>query len=192
MPGKVFIIHRYGGSPDSDWYSWLRMMMEQRGFAVTVPAMPQMTDMYSKPWVDALKTYAKSFDADTYFVGHDFGCFAILKYIDSIITGLRVGGALFVAPYMISERLNYAGIKAKIGKMTAIFAKDDPLVALSDSAIFSQDLGANVVVMPLKTHFLAADGYAELHAGLNELLKITGATPMAGAPGGTVSGPGEI
>ncbi len=197
MPKKVFIIHRYGGSSSTDWYAWLKGMLESRGFEVYLPEMPKIDDIYSKPWIETMKEYVKSVDTDTYFVGHDFGCFVILKYIDSLIgeikigtsfkNDVKVGGALLIAPYMISEKINFDKVKKSFVNITAIFAKDDPLVPESDALMLEKSLGAKVIVMPLKTHFLGSDGYAEMHAGLNELLK------MANVPGAEAEGgPGEI
>ena len=183
MGKRVLIVHRYGGGAASDWYAWLRGMLEARGFEVMLPEMPSMDGIYSKPWVDTIKGVVKTVDADTYFVGHDFGCFAILKFIDSLFGEQRAGGAVFIAPYMISERLNFEKIRISAGRMVAVFAKDDPLVPVSDSVVFDKELGATVTIMPLKTHFLDKEGYTELHIALNELLKIAGLAEAENGPG---------
>lgn len=40
MKKRVFLIHGWEGYPEEGWRPWLKKELEQRGFTVIVPAMP--------------------------------------------------------------------------------------------------------------------------------------------------------
>ena len=33
---NIFIIHRWGGKPNSDWYAWLKNELEVKGYNVSI------------------------------------------------------------------------------------------------------------------------------------------------------------
>lgn len=41
MRRRVFIIHQWEGYPEYAWYPWLKKEMENRGFEVFIPSMPE-------------------------------------------------------------------------------------------------------------------------------------------------------
>ena len=92
---RVIIIHRWSGGPDDDWRPWLKIELEQRGYEVANPEMPDTDTPVIKKWVDKLREVVGTPDADMYFIGHSIGCQAILRYLETIDT--PVGGAVFVA-----------------------------------------------------------------------------------------------
>src|SRR3989338_3630464 len=90
---KVYIIHRWDGSPSLDWYPWLKEELEKKSFEVFVPKMPEP----NHPKI------AKNPDEDTYFVGHSIGCQTILRYLEKI--NKKVGGAVLVAGWLVLHPL---------------------------------------------------------------------------------------
>src|SRR3972149_7057895 len=93
---RVFIVHRWGGSPTADWYPWLKKELEKKGFVVFVPEMPTPDAPKIKSWVETLRKAVGSPDKDTYLVGHSIGCQTILRYLETLRLNERVGGVVFV------------------------------------------------------------------------------------------------
>ncbi len=187
MNGRVFIIHRWGGDPNADWYSWLSNALESKGFEVLVPGMPNPDKPTIGEWVRAISSSVGKVDENTYFVGHSMGCQAILRFMEKVNS--TAGGLLLVAPWLhlkeaayeseedrkiarpwIEEPIDLGKIKAK--EIRVIMATGDPYVPIEDSKIFEEKLGATVNIMPIDTHFTAQDGYTELHVALNEFMKL--------------------
>jgi predicted alpha/beta hydrolase family esterase len=184
----VFIIHGWGASPEKEWYRWLAMKLEQRGFTVTVPRMPNPERPSINEWTAKLSEVAGS-EAKPYFVGHSIGCQTILRYIER--SGKPASGVLLVAPWLhlkeaayeteqdketarewLSTPIDFKAVRKRMGSCRVIMARDDPFVPVEDSEIFRKELGASINIMPVKSHFTAEDGYSELHAALNEFMKM--------------------
>lgn len=51
---RVFIIHGWDGYPEEAWFPWLKSQLEQAGFTVEVPAMPQPDEPTIEAWVPKL------------------------------------------------------------------------------------------------------------------------------------------
>lgn len=191
MERRVIIVHRWGGTPDSDWYPWLKRMLAERGFEVLVPGMPNTAEPHISTWVPHLSKIAGSVDENTYFVGHSVGCQAIMRYAENLEENVELQRVVFVAPWLhlIEDSLeseeekqladewtktpiNMQSVRKHMPRSFALFSDNDPYVPISDSKIFENELGSKVVIHPKRGHFTEDDGVTEVHAVLNELLKI--------------------
>ncbi len=189
---RVFIIHGWGGYPEEGWLPWLKKELENKGFKVFVPEMPNTDEPKIETWVNFLSKLVKTADKDTYFVGHSVGCQTILRYLEKI--NLKVGGAILVAPWMhldektIEEEgeevkeiakpwmeisINFNKVKNNCNKFVCIFSNDDCYVPISDSKIFKKELDAEIIVENKKGHFTEDDGIKELQIALYKLLEIS-------------------
>ena len=97
MVKRVFLIHGWGGSPDTDWHQWLKRELEKKYFEVEIPVMPDSLNPTISTWVSKLKEVVGKCDKDTYFVGHSIGCQAIMRYVEKLNKDEKVGGIIFVA-----------------------------------------------------------------------------------------------
>src|ERR1700690_1832263 len=100
---KVVFVHCWEGTPDQAWYPWLKKELEAKGFEVIVPQLPDTNSPRIAKWVPALAVAAGVVDDDTYFVGHSMGCETIVRYLEGLPEGQKVGGAVFIAGFF--ERL---------------------------------------------------------------------------------------
>ena len=187
---RVFIIHKWGGTPGSDWYSWLKKELEKRGVSVCVPQMPDTDTPIIEYWLDYLGQEIGHPDPDTCLIGHSMGVQAILRYLSELKEGEKIGAALFVAGFIhIKEGvfspdetaiirpwietpidLEKAGRHSE--KFVSIFSGNDPYIPIEDSKIFEKELKSKILIIPKGGHFTEAAGYKELHVALNELLKM--------------------
>lgn len=191
MKGRVFIIHRWDGTPEADWLPWLRFEFESRGFDVEVPAMPDTEHPAIDVWVSHLANLAGIPDAHTYFVGHSVGCQAILRYLETTGDSVKIGGAVFVAGWFtlagleteeereiikpwIETSIDFGAIRGKIKSLTAIFSDNDPYVTRENRELFKQELGARIIVERRKGHFTEDDGVRELPVARDALLDMAG------------------
>lgn len=42
MKGNIIILHGTGADPQYMWYPWLKKQLEDKGFVVSVPALPNL------------------------------------------------------------------------------------------------------------------------------------------------------
>ncbi|MDP1706429.1 MAG: alpha/beta hydrolase [bacterium] len=186
MERRVFIVHRWDGSPDSDWYPWLEAQLEDRGYRAKTIEMPNPEAPEIKAWLSALDEAVGQADENTYFVGHSVGCQAILRYLAILPVDQKIGGAVFVAGWFkligletdeekeiakpwLETPFDLEIARAAGGKMAAIFSDNDPFVPLSNTDIFEKKLGAKIVIEKGAGHF---NDIEELPLALGEILEI--------------------
>ncbi|MBI4181527.1 MAG: serine hydrolase family protein [Candidatus Aenigmarchaeota archaeon] len=167
MLKRVVICHRWGGSPQGDWYPWLARELEARGAQVVVPEFPDTDAPLLGKWVAALKKAAGPVGPQTYFVGHSIGCQAILRLLQR--EGKPAGGAVFVAGWFglkgldpeeqavadpwIRTPIKLKQAEKRLPRVFALFSEDDPYVPLENAGVFQELLGAKVLVEDGKGHF---------------------------------------
>lgn len=177
---RVFIIHGWDGTPKDAWFPWLKNELEKSGFAVQVPQMPEAAAPRIKNWVPKLSELVGMADEGTYFVGHSMGCQTIVRYLETLPDGARVGGAVFVAGFFkhltgiikpeekeiesewLKTPLDFAKVRLRLTKSVAIFSDNDEWVPLDNQDDFRDKLGSEIVVMHNMQHFGSTSGVKEL------------------------------
>ncbi len=181
---KVIIIHGWEGSPQANWFPWLKKELEAKGFIVGVPTMPNTMHPTLESWLAYLKKNTGEPDESTYFVGHSLGVITILRYLESL-EDKKVGGIVLVAGFpepigyeeidnFFVKPLDYQRVKKTVDKIISIHSDNDPYVPLKNGAILKEKLGAELITIPNAGHFNAEDGFTELPVVLESILEITG------------------
>ena len=142
MQKRVFIVHRWEGNSNSDWYTWIKLELENRGFIVEIPDMPNTLNPKIDEWVPYIKSLVKNPDKNTFFIGHSIGCQTIIRYLSSLDNNIKIGGVLFVAGWFnikyfedeateslakpwLEDNIDFSKVKNILNKSTAIFSDDD-------------------------------------------------------------------
>ncbi|MFZ2484954.1 MAG: alpha/beta hydrolase [Minisyncoccia bacterium] len=187
---RVFIIHGWGGRPDEAWLPWLKKELENRGYEVFVPAMPNTDEPKIETWIPFLSKLVGQSDLDTFFVGHSIGCQTIIRYLETLPEGTKIGGAVFVAGWYnlrnsdTEEEKRIAGpwvntprndekIRKAVNKAVAIFSDDDPFVLKENWESWKEKVGAEIIVEHNKGHFNEEDPAVwELPSALEAVLEM--------------------
>lgn len=188
---RVFIIHGWCGYLGEGWQSWLKNELEKEGFAVQTPEMPNPEKPIIDEWVPFLRQIVGNRDEDTYFVGHSIGCQAVLRFIESLPKGSKIGGAVLVAGFVnltddayedeedkniakpwLETPIDWDKIKTHTENFVCIFSDNDPVVTIDNSKVFEEKLNAKVVVEHGKLHFSGEQGISELASARDELLEL--------------------
>lgn len=191
MQRKVFIVHGWDGYPEEGWLPWLKIELEQKGFEVIVPQLPQASEPRIKKWVPALAAAVGAADAQTYFIGHSMGCQTIARYLESLPEGVKIGGAVFVGGFFkrlanlevddiirdvarewLSTPLDLEKAKSHLPKSVAIFSDDDPYVPLDNQDDYKEKLNSKIIIKHNIKHFSGSAGTLKFPAALDALLEI--------------------
>lgn len=191
MKKRVFIVHGWGGSPNQkDWIPWLKKELENKGYLVKAPYMPNSGNPKIQTWIPYLNQVVGDVNQNTLFVGHSIGCQAIIRYLESLPYNKKVGGAIFVAGFFTLDYLETEGdkriaapwletpidfgkVKLHSDKFIAIFSDNDPDVSLSNKEKFEEKLGAKTIVEHQKGHFSEDAGITQLPIALKSVLEIS-------------------
>ena len=187
---RAFIIHGWGGYPEEGWFLWLKRELEKKEFQVMVPAMPETDAPKIGSWVNHLANLVGTPDEETFLIGHSIGCQTVLRYLEKLPAGQRVGGVVLVAGWIhrldgdlspeeliiakpwIETSLDLNKVKGKSKNFTAIFSDNDQFTRLTkeNEEIFKNQLGAKVIEEHAKGHFSGSDGVTELPNVLKAIL----------------------
>lgn len=189
MP-RAYIVHGWDGSPDEPQLRWLRDRLEESGWEVAMPAMPDPAVPRIGPWVTKLNQEIRPGE-DVTLIGHSIGCQAILRYVAALPAESRVGRMVLVAPWMELDEetvreegaevreiarpwtetpIDFGAVKVRCASVTAIFSDDDPYVPLSQEQVFKDALGATTVIEHGKGHFTESDGVDAFSSALTAVL----------------------
>ena len=106
---RVVIVHCWEGYPDYCWYPQTKKELENKGFKVEVPEMPETELPKLAKWLPKLQEVAGKPDRDLYLIGHSSGVITIIRYLESLSADQKIGGAVFVAGF--TNDLGYEELK---------------------------------------------------------------------------------
>jgi len=180
---RAIIVHCWEGYPEYCWYPYVKNELAVRGFKVKVPAMPNTDNPKLSEWLPALKNAIGQPDEELYLIGHSLGCAAIMRYLESLSDGKKIGGVVFVAGFdknvgydeiqsFFKTPIDLAKVKAGVKHgFVAIHSDDDPYVDLKYAEVFKSKLGAEIIIKHNAKHFSGAIEDEEACLELPELTK---------------------
>lgn len=188
---RVIAVHGWSGHAGDGWFTWLKSELEKRGLEVSMPQMPNTHKPRIDEWVQTIADVVGAPDENTYFIGHSLGCSAIIRYIESLPEGQKVGGVVFVAGFfrpltgLTKEEeetdriwhetsINTDIVRNRIGKSFALFSDNDPFVPVENAEDFKNRLGSEILIQHEQSHFNEGAGFKELPIALEKLLEIAG------------------
>ena len=185
MSKRVFIIHGWEGTPDSNWFPWIKNELEKKDFEVAVPLMPNADFPIMDEWVAHLQKIVEKPDENTYLVGHSLGVAAILRYLESLSAGKKIGGAILVAGVaksigikelenFFTKNFDYGKIKKAVKHMVVVNSDNDPYIPMEHGEILRDKLGAKLIIIPNGEHLNAGNGFFEFPLVFEEVLKMSG------------------
>ena len=161
---RAIIVHCWDGYPNYCWYPQTKKELEEKGFLVEVPQMPETNLPKLSLWLPKLKKVIGTPDESLILVGHSAGVITILRFLEGLKEGEKVGGVVMVAGF--SDDLGYEELKnffetpidfEKVRKhchnFVAIASDNDPYVPLKYGDIFKEKLGAKLIIKHQMGHF---------------------------------------
>ena len=161
---RVVIVHCWDGKPDYCWYPYAKRELEAKGFEVAVPAFPDTEEPNLAKWLPVLTEVAGEPDEELFLIGHSVGCITILRYLETLNEGQKIGGAVLVAGFtddlgfdelknFFTTPLDLDSSKPKANKFVAIHSDNDPFVPLTHGDTFKDKLDAELIVKHAMKHF---------------------------------------
>lgn len=186
---RVFIVHGYDATPADNWFPWLKKQLEEKGFNVTVPQMPDAGTPTLEKWLSYLQKLVGECDENTFLIGHSLGTITCLKFLESLPENEKAGGVVLVAGFsedinfaplhsFTEKPLNYEKIKNSVNpskngasKIIAIHSTDDMAVPYTFGEIIRDKLGAKLITLHNLGHINASNSCFELPEALAAILE---------------------
>ncbi|MBI4127752.1 MAG: alpha/beta hydrolase [Parcubacteria group bacterium] len=164
---RAIIVHCWGGYPEYCWYPHTKKELEAQGFDVTVPTMPDTENPKLSLWLPILQQVVGAPSENLYLIGHSIGTVTIMRYLETLLAGQTIAGAVFVAGFsddlgfkelsnFFERPLDFEAIRTKAYAFTLIHSDDDPYVPLRYGDILKAKLHAKLIVKHGMKHFSGA------------------------------------
>lgn len=80
---NAIILHAMDDSPENHWYPWLKSQLEQKGYDVWSPQLPDDKNPQITTWIPFILAGGK-FTEDTVIIGHSAGAAVILSLLEAL------------------------------------------------------------------------------------------------------------
>jgi len=165
---RAIIVHCWGGRSNYAWYQSVAGQLEERGYQVQVPDMPNTDEPRLDTWVPYLRDLIDQPDDELVLIGHSIGTVAIMRYLETLDNDQQIDKAILVAGFtdqlgfrelenFFETRLNFLAIKTKVRNgFVAIQSDDDPYVSEQYGTRLQEELGASLIIKHSAGHMSGA------------------------------------
>jgi len=160
----ALILHGTVGSPDGNWFQWLKTELEAKGLQVWLPALPNPNQPSLAKWATYVHDNCPfTLDSDTLIVGHSSG--AILALILAQQNPQPIGAVLAVSVFhdnslkwepnnsLFDVAFNWQAIREQTKKLLFVHSDTDPYVPLDQAQYVADNCQAELIMIPDQGHF---------------------------------------
>ena len=160
----AIILHGTLGSPDSNWFQWLKKELEQRNFDVWLPQLPDSSQPSLKKWAQFVTENCPfEINAETLIIGHSSG--AILALVLAEQNTEKLGAIVAVSVFhdnslqwepndkLFDVQFDWTTIQEGVNKLIFIHSDNDPYVPLEQAEYVAHKTGGDLLIIPNQGHF---------------------------------------
>lgn len=182
---NIILIHGAYGSPDENWFPWLKEELEKLNCKVFIPRFPTPKDQNLNSWLKVFGDYKKLLDKDSVLIDHSLGPAFILTILENLdhpikacflvagFTGLLNNEEFDKINKTISDRnFNFDKIINNCKQFFVYGSDNDPYVPLEKEKELASNLKTELKLIKGAGHFNEKAGYVKFDALLEDLKKI--------------------
>ena len=169
---KIYVFHGTKGSPDGNWFPWLKRAGATLGHEVVTPRLPTPEGHSLAAWLSAVDEQCGEISTDAILIGHSLGAVLCLRLLERLKSPVR-GTILVAPPYrdigiqeyddlnasFFPEPFNWDSIKARAGAISLIVGDKDPYVPHDHFLIYSKGLDIPPIVVTSGGHLNSESGF---------------------------------
>ena len=162
---KFLILHGTDGSPNSNWFMWLKGTLIGQGHTVWLPQLPGADRPNTETYNEFLLSNKEfTYDDDTVIIGHSSGAVEALHLLQHLPDGPAIKAAILVSAFednlnwdalndLFIEPLDFDLLKERSQKFIFIHADNDPYAPLEQAEDLAHQTGGELVTMEGQGHF---------------------------------------
>ena len=162
---QALILHGTDATPANNWFTWLKEQLEQDGYKVWLPQLPNSdkpnAETYNKLLLSNLDF---DFNEETIIVGHSSGAVESLSLLQHLPDNTKVKEVFLVSAFkddlgwdaltgLFTEPFDFEKIKTKAGKFVFLHSDNDPYVPLEQAQYLAEQVGGELIVKLGQGHF---------------------------------------
>lgn len=161
---KVVVLHGTQGSPEGNWFKWLKHELEAKKLQVWLPELPNAKQPSLTEWVEFVKENCPfEIDDDTFVIGHSSG--AILAFVLAQKVSKPIGATVCVSVFhdnslkweandkLFDVDFDFKSAKNNAKERLVIHSDDDPYVPVEQAKYVADNIGAEFILIPGQGHF---------------------------------------
>src|SRR5882672_4958210 len=128
---NAIILHGTANTPEGNWFRWLEAELEQRGYEVWLPQLPDADVPNANKYNQLLLNGNFDFNEDTLLVGHSSGAVSILNLLQELPKSAKIKAAFLVGAFkgslnkskrseLFPKQFDFDEIKSRCGKFVFI------------------------------------------------------------------------
>lgn len=162
---NAIILHGTLGSPEGNWFQWLKRELEVKGYQVWLPSLPRAEQPSLMEWVDYVHQRCPfPIDENTHIVGHSSGAVLALILAQQN-SASAVGGVVAVSVFhdnslqwepnsqLFDIAFDWPAIQKNAKRLLLIHSDNDPYVPLEQAQYVADNCQAELLIIPGQGHF---------------------------------------
>jgi len=162
---KFLILHGTDGSPESNWFMWLKGVLIGKGHEVWLPQLPHANAPNIKIYNEFLLSNANFvLDENTVIIGHSSGAVEILSLLQHVPVDTVIKTAILVSAFkddlawdtlkgLFVEPFDLDLIKKHCPSFTFIHSDNDPYCPIEHAQYLAQQTGGELIILEGQGHF---------------------------------------
>jgi len=180
----IFIFHGTAGSPEGNWFPWLKKELEEAEQQVIIPRFPTPEGQSLAAWLQILDQYKEYINGETMFIGHSLGGMFLLKVLENlqhpVCAAFFVAAPIGVRPikyydsdYSFTQfKFNWQKIIKKTQHFAVYHSDNDPYVSLGNGKALARHLNVPLHFISNAGHLNAESGWVKFEQLLQDIKKV--------------------
>ncbi len=183
MKQTILIVHGASGSPQENWFPWLKHELEKKNFEVFVPTFPTPENQTLDHWMEIFEKYKEKLNQRSIVIGHSLGAAFLLNILEK----QKIGGAFFVAPVggtvdneywegmrtFADKNFDWGAIGKNCRHFFVYHSDNDPYIPIDHAKVLSKNLGIQLTFVQGAGHFNQNSGYVSFPLLEKDILSLS-------------------
>ena len=178
---NVVIFHGSHGSPDGNWFPWLKQKLEELDISTDVPRLPTPENQSPETWFEAINNI--TINEYSVVIGHSTGANFLLHLLEkntvakAIFVGVVIGKLdlpeydALNKPFLKTPGFDWSKISENAGEIHILHGDNDPYVDQVHSEFLQNQIGGDLQIIPGGGHLNAESGYDTFELGLKLIVE---------------------
>lgn len=167
---NILILHGAGNNSQGNWFPWLKNSLEEKGYKVWSPNLPNSDTPILRDWLDIIFSNKDwEFNEESIIVGHSSGATLILRILENLPKDIKIDKAILVAGFvdkgslpqfyqykvdLLNTPFDWDKIKNSCNNFYFIASDNDPYdCGLRHSKKMQEKLGGKLILKKGEGHF---------------------------------------
>lgn len=184
---EAILLHGAYGSPNENWFSWLKKELERKGYTVFVPTFSTLENQNLQQWTTEFWEQIGTTSGDTILITHSLGAAFAAKILEDH-EPYAIKACFFIAPFcsnlaiqqfdsinstFIHREFNWSLVQKNGGELTIFGSTNAPYVSKQHIQEFAENCVTQPIWIDEAGHFNESAGFSTFPLLLEGILRLS-------------------